>query len=214
VVPVTRIPIRFREEYTHASATEGPADSPPASVQFLRVDLPFEVAAKLTEQQSDWNAQKKELQILLEPGAFRIETYTSSKIYVAAAISGHTDLLKNDLVVAPGSEAEPIELVLRDDPASLSGTVRLDGKAAPGRVVLLPEKEPRNAAISSSDAGGRFAFPDIAPGRYFLLALRNGTELDLQDQVTLRRIQGLGEAVELQSDGRASVDLELKKWEE
>ncbi|HET7106782.1 MAG TPA: carboxypeptidase regulatory-like domain-containing protein [Candidatus Acidoferrum sp.] len=214
VFPVTRIPIRFREEYTHKSDTESSPDSAPANVEFLRVDLPVEVAARFTDQQSDWNAQKKELQVLLEPGVFRIQIQASPKIYVASAMNGHTDLLKEDLVVAPGSGAEPIELVLRDDPGSVSGTVRLDGKAAPGRVVLLPENAPRHAATFSADASGRFAFPDLAPGRYFLLALGNGTELDLQDPGTLRRIQSRGEAVELQADGRASVDLELKQWEE
>lgn len=213
VFPVTQIPVRFREEYTHKSDAGRLAESAPANVEFLRVDLPVEVAAKLTDQQS-WNGQKKELQALLEPGAFRIEIYTGPKTYVASAMNGHTDLLKDDLVVAPGSEAEPIELVLRDDPASLSGTVRLDGKAVPGRVVLLPENAPRHLAIISADAGGRFAFQDLAPGRYFLLALANGSEIDLQDQGTLRRIQSLGEAVELPADGRASVELELKKWEE
>ena len=214
VFPGTRIPVRFREEYTHKSSPEALAESPPASVEFLRVDLPFEVATKLTEQQSEWNAQKKELQVLLESGAFRIQIQTSPKIYVASAMNGHTDLLKEDLVVAPGSEAQPIELVLRDDPATLSGTVRYNGKAAPGRVVLLPENAPRQAAIISADAGGRFSFQELAPGRYFLLALRNGTELDLEDEGTLRRIRSQGEAVELQADGRTSVELELKKWEE
>jgi hypothetical protein len=214
VFPVTRIPIRFREVYTHKSSTEKPDQSPPANVEFLRVDLPLEVAAKLMDQQTDWNAEKKELQVLLEPGAFRINTYTSSKIYVASAMSGRTNLLADDLVVAPGSDAEPIELVLRDDAASLSGTVRLDGKPASARVVLLPENAPRRAAFISADSGGRFSFPELAPGRYFLLALGNGTEIDLQDQGTLRRIQSRGEAVELQADGRASLELELKKWEE
>jgi len=215
VFPGTRIPVRFREEYTHKHSSEPSDESAPVSVEFLRVDLPYEVATKLIgEQQSDWNAQKKELQVLLEPGAFQIEIQASPKIYAASAMSGHTDLLKENLVVAPGSEAEPIELVLRDDPASLSGTVRYDGKAAPGRVVLLPENAPGHAAIISADAGGRFSFQELAPGRYFLLALGNGTEIDLQDRGTLRRIQSQGEAVELQADGRASVELEVKKWEE
>ena len=178
------------------------------------MDLPYEIAAKLTDQQSDWNPQEKELQVLLEPGAFRIEIQASPKIYAVSALHGHTDLLKEDLVVAPGSEVEPIELVLRDDPASLSGTVRYEGKAAPGRVVLLPENAPRQAAIISADTGGRFSFQELAPGRYFMLALGNGTEIDLEDAGTLRRIQSQGEAVELQADGRASVELELKKWEE
>ena len=214
VLPATRIPVRFREEYTHKSSPEPSVESAPASVEFLRVDLPFEVATKLTDHQSEWNAQKKELQVLLEPGAFRIQIQASPKIYAASAMNGNTDLLKENLVVAPGSEAEPIELVLRDDPASLSGTVRHDGKAAPGRVVLLPENAPRQAAVVSADAGGTFSFQELAPGRYFLLALGNGTEIDLQDEGTLRRIQSQGEAVELQADGRASVELELKKWEE
>jgi hypothetical protein len=212
--PKTRIPVRFKEEYTHKSGTEAADDSVPASVEFLRVDLPYEIATKLSNGRADWDAQKKEIQLWLEPGTFRIGIAAPPKIYAASAMSGNTDLLKEDLVVAPGSEPEPIELVLRDDPASLTGTVRQDAKPAQGRVVLLPENWPRQAAIIAADAGGRFWVQSLAPGRYFLLALRNGTEIDLQDPAALRRIQSLGEAVELQPDAHASVELELKKWEE
>jgi len=109
---------------------------------------------------------------------------------------------------------EPIELVLRDDAASLTGTVHADQKGIQGREVLVPENAPRQVATTATGADGRFRFENLAPGRYYLLALKNGAELDLQDQGTLRRIQGLGESVELRPDAAASVELELKKWEE
>ncbi|HXH67653.1 MAG TPA: carboxypeptidase-like regulatory domain-containing protein [Candidatus Limnocylindrales bacterium] len=212
--PRTRISVHFKEEYTHKSGGETADQSAPANVNFVRADIPDDLASKLSSRQSEWDAQKKEIQLWLEPGTFRIEITTPAKIYAASAISGNIDLLKEDLVVAPGSELEPLELVLRDDQASVTGTVRYDGKPAQARVVLLPEYSPRKAAIIAADAGGKFQAQSLVPGRYSLLALRNGTEIDLQDGATQRRIQSLGESVELQPNAQTSVELELKQWEE
>lgn len=116
--------------------------------------------------------------------------------------------------MSPGGDTSPIEVVLRDDSASLSGTVRSDRKTVRGTVVLVPESVPRQVVAISTGGDGRFQFQSLAPGRYFLVAVKTGTEMDLENPETLRRIQSLGESVELQADGAASIDLEVKKWEE
>jgi hypothetical protein len=216
--PETQKPIHFKEEYSHKAAapagTELTDQSAPANVSFLRADLPEAVTFLLSERPAEWNNEKKELRVALEPGTYRIDVNAPQKIYVASAMSGGTDLLKEDLVVGPEESLEPIELVLRDDSASLTGTVHLDGKGTQGRVVLVAENAPRQAVIAAAAADGRFQFDNLAPGRYYLLALKNGIELDLQDQGTLRRIQGLGQSVELDPDATARVEPELKKWDE
>ena len=216
--PETQKPIHFKEEYSHKAAVpagrEETDESAPATVSFLRADLPEAVAFWLSDRPAEWSNEKKELRVALEPGTYRIGVDAPPKIYVASAMSGGTDLLKEDLVVAPGESQEPIELALRDDSASLTGTVHTDGRVTQGRVVLVPENAPRQAATAAVGADGRFQFDNLAPGRYCLLALKNGAELDLQDQGTLRRIQGLGESVELQPDATARVELDLKKWDE
>jgi len=152
VLPSTRVPIRFREEYTHKSSPEPSADSSPASVEFLRVDLPYEVATKLTGEQSDWNAQKKELQVLLEPGSFRIEIQPSPKIYVASAMNGHTDLLegRSGRRSRLGSRADRVGVAGRPGIFERHGAIRREGGPRPGGVAAG-----KCATASGNHLGGR-----------------------------------------------------------
>src|ERR1700721_522481 len=55
------------------------------------------------------------------PGRYWLRAY-SSRGYVASASLGGVDLLRDPMVVAPGSSA-PIEITMRDDTAELDGTV-------------------------------------------------------------------------------------------
>jgi len=57
----------------------------------------------------------------LVPGRYRLR-FSSSRGYVAAATMGGVDLLREALVVAPGSTT-PIEVKMRDDTAEIDGTL-------------------------------------------------------------------------------------------
>ena len=72
---------------------------------------------------------------------YSLEVSPTQPWYVRSATSGTTDLLREALVVGAGRRLEPLELVLRDDGASLKVKVLADEQPAAGSVLLFPTKQ-------------------------------------------------------------------------
>lgn len=158
-----------------------------------------------------------QLQMLLERG------------YMASAMSGTTDLLREPLRVEPGEWPQPIEITLRDDGASLHVILanRSSGAADSGAdlhpeqvamVLCIPLDQPARQPIlqfavlsTAAEAGSNFA--NVAPGRYLVLA-------SLQDQMNsftpeyrnpdaLARLMGKGVVVTLSPNQNAVIQVPL-----
>ena len=113
--------------------------------------------------------------------------------YVASAVSGITDLLREPLRVGSGESPQPIQVTFRDDAASLQVTVAdpsfvADLNAATARPVqvyaiyVISLDEPRRLPVSQFSISATAlttgaSLRNLAPGRYLVLALR-------QDEMT------------------------------
>ncbi len=107
----------------------------------------------------------------LVPGRYSLEVATTQPWYVRSAASGTTDLLREELVIGAGRHPEPLQLVLRDDGASLKIHVVADGQPAAGSVLLFSDQTTlTNALTGLSAPGGEISFSALAPGEYKLLA--------------------------------------------
>ena len=119
--------------------------------------------------------------------------------YVASAVAGSVDLLRQPLVVGPGGASPSIDIVLRDDCAAIDGTV--EGMPAKSSTVARrPSARPVAMTASAQvycvplpDSPGRFAtirprpkgffhFLQLAPGVYRVLAFdRQQNELEYRN---------------------------------
>ncbi len=73
----------------------------------------------------------------VRPGRYWLKV-TPYRGYVASAVAGSADLLRQPLVVGPGGASLPIEIVLRDDGAAIDGTVEgMHPEAADRRSPIL-----------------------------------------------------------------------------
>jgi len=136
--------------------------------------------------------------------------------YVASAVAGSADLLRQPLVVGPGGASLPIEIVLRDDGAAIDGTV--DGMpappvAAPGLTVrsgpVATPAGPYVYCIPLPDSAGRFTaswvspqgtfhIQQLPPGAYRVLAFeRQQHELEYQNAEAMRAYEDKGPIVRL-----------------
>ena len=144
----------------------------------------------------------------LEPGKYSADITSSyGGWYVASAESGQTDLLSDDLTVLPGAPLQPIEVVLRNDGATLSGTVSSDGHDESGAVLLLPRHgQPK---VEFTHQGNAFQFTRLAPGDYDVLALDRIDGVEYADPESLKPYRVQASHVTLLSNGKSSVTLEL-----
>jgi hypothetical protein len=107
----------------------------------------------------------------LVPGHYSVEISATAPWYVRSAVSGATDLLREELVIGAGRRPDPVEVVLRDDGASLKGKIVAGGRPEGGSVILFSDQasliHARTALIAR---GADFEFTSLAPGEYKLLA--------------------------------------------
>lgn len=123
----------------------------------------------------------------LLPGRYSVEITPTAPWYVKSATSGGTDLLHNELVIGSGRRPEPLDIVLRDDGASVRGQIRQDGRAAGGYVILFSDQASLfHAQAMQLSPGADFFFTGLAPGDYKLLAF------DTLDGLEFRNPEAIG----------------------
>ena len=140
----------------------------------------------------------------ISPGNYWMR-FRMSGGYVASASWGGTDLLRHPLVVGTDGTSTPIEVVLRDDGAEVSGMVREPGREnLPGKKDAAPR--PSNATVYFVPVGdsdgqfrevramnGQFGLSQIPPGTYRLLAFANEQKgLDFLNPVEMRKFESKG----------------------
>jgi hypothetical protein len=145
----------------------------------------------------------------LVPGRFMLDIASMAPWYVRSVSSGTTDLLREELVVAPGRRPEPIEVVLRDDGCAIHGSIRAGGQPVGGAVLLIPDQTSlAHTQVSTAVAGAEFVFAGIAPGSYKLLAFDALEGLEFRNSEVLSPYLSKAIAVSLQANEVANVNVD------
>jgi hypothetical protein len=142
------------------------------------------------------------------PGRYIVEVPLIRKMYVESMQSGMTDLLREDLVVAPGVAVAPVDVRLRDDGALLDGEVNLGPDVKTAAVIAIPVETPRlarNAIVLS----GQFNFRPLAPGRYELFAVDRLNDFAYAEQDVIGKYLAHAKEVTLRANERTTVELEF-----
>jgi hypothetical protein len=158
----------------------------------------------------------------LTPGRYWLRVH-SARGYVAAATMGGVDLLREPLIVSPGSSA-PIEITMRDDNAELDGTVAgITGPTSAGAIPssTSPPQQAWVYCIPLPDSSGqfqqvwvssdeKFTSAAMAPGTYRVFAFANQQpNLPYRDPEAMRAYETKGQVVHLSAAQKASVQLQI-----
>jgi len=147
----------------------------------------------------------------VEPGTYQVQFGANGQLYVQSATSGPTNLLESDLSVAAGSSTQPIEVTLRDDAASLSGTVSLDDKPQSASVVVVSEHASVSPLLQPTDPSGNFMFYFLPPGEYKVFALDHPDQVEYANPEILRKLLMKARDVTLSPERSEKIDVELVK---
>ncbi len=166
----------------------------------------------------------------ITPGRYWVEAYPTNG-YAASVTAGGIDLRHHPLVVPSGSSAPSIEVILRNDNATIEGVVEgasgLTGSAAPISLgaygwggVSSSDSSARLYFIPLPDSAGRFTEQTVSregkfsvslpPGEYRVLAFPQvQPELEYENPVAMRAYDGKGQVVRLAGGQKERMQLQL-----
>jgi hypothetical protein len=155
-----------------------------------------------------WNPPLPEIQNV-EPGTYSVEVNSGGPWWVKSIRAGGIDLLSDDLSVSPGIQPPPIELILRDDASTVTGTVVAAEPTIPPFVLLVQPHGRRNLIKVTPAVEGKFAFDGVAPGDYLLLAFDQANQIDFEDPEILSPYLSKAAHLSVTPHGNASISLNL-----
>jgi hypothetical protein len=178
LAPVPLIPITVRMESRDSSNLNNPRWSqqrPPISVRLIST------AMLATEAGSNF-VQQGGQQIMalqnVEPGKYSADVTPWGPWYVQSAQYGTTNLLSDDVTIASG-QSYPIEIVLRDDGATLTGSLKHNGvDDTPMTLIVAPQPAGKRGVKVLHTSQPGFAMNGLAPGDYLVFAFDHGDEIE------------------------------------
>jgi hypothetical protein len=132
--------------------------------------------------------------------------------YVRSAQCGSVDLLREDLVISPGVQPPPIEVVVRNDSARITGKVAGDMPSAVYTLLLVPDDAPFRARRMMVFPQGQFNFV-VAPGDYSVLALDHAGNLEYTNPEVLSPYLVRAQHISVHANEKVEVNPDLVKVE-
>lgn len=210
VAPTASIPVIFRTNQSGADANKN---------HFLATILLTRKPSTVLQHGNAWSqwegegAERRVVVRRVEPGLYSVDIRPNSGWYVESALYGSIDLLTEDLTVPEGGATEAIEIALKNDGASVSGTVRGRGATpASGMVLLVSGRAPRMVK-EAQIVNGAFTLGDLAPGSYRAVAIDRTDDLEYRNPEVLRDYLTKAQDVTVGSKQESRVDLELVQRE-
>lgn len=142
----------------------------------------------------------------VEPGKYNVVINAYEPWYVQSATSGGTNLLRQDVEI--GGRGQTIDVVLRNDSASLNVTVGPSGQQISGTVLLVRDEAPRQIKTIDVAGGSQFQWDGLAPGGYSLLALDHIENLEYSEPDVLSVYLPRATHVNLQSGQKVDITFE------
>ena len=207
LVPLGQIPVIVRQEYTATQPTDQNGQSSSAIRRFVDISLqPLHSGSPGANVKNTPNGD-----IILEnvqEGTYHVVA-RSVRGYIASITSNGVDLMRQPLVVGSGGTSAPIEVTIRDDSATLTGSVSTtDNQLNPDTYYTITCIPLDSSLATPPPQGGayrgKFTIPNLAPGRYLVLASPNSMtnnypmmNIEYANEDVLRSYQSKGVVVTL-----------------
>ena len=246
VLPLAASPpvmVNVKEQFTTEVAagtttiTRGVAGRVSAPPRKYDISVLFEPADDFGAQQNSGSNGRSDTQpdsVQMDnvaPGRYWVQVYPTHG-YAASITAGGVDLRHQPLVIPAGSSVPSIEVTLRDESATIEGSVEgvsgLTGSAAPmfqgangtvgppssvssARVYFIPTPGSTGRFTENFvNQDGKFAAVSLPPGEYRVLAFSNvQPNLEYENPEAMRAYDGKGQDVRLAAGQKERVQLQL-----
>jgi hypothetical protein len=146
---------------------------------------------------------------LAPPGSYHLEGRNTGTWFIKSAMYGVSDLLQQNLVVAPGAAGTPIRIVVSDESGSLEGAVNLNGSPAACWVYLIPTSPSATTVISlRSNSTGSFTAAHLPPGGYRAIAFERRHSVNYRDPASLSAFNRYVKTVTVNAGDKPTLNLD------
>ena len=150
----------------------------------------------------------------MPPGSYEVSLQGGQELYIqslqatGARLNGRTLEIKGDAAVK-------LSMVVAQGMTEITGTALRGDKPAAGVMIVLVPADPANNRVlfrrDQSDSDGTFRLAGVAPGRYTLLAIDDGWELEWANPAVLKKFMAQGETLVVETKGKYSVKLKVQE---
>ncbi len=153
--------------------------------------------------------QDKTQAFRLAPGSYRLQARNTGAWYVKSASYGTTDLLAQEMTVAPGAGAATIRVTVSDKTGALNGTVSLNGVPAACYLYLVPSGPSASTVLTVRSANdGSYSFLHLPPGTYRAIAFETRHSANYRDPKALEGFSTYVQTLMLEVGDKATLNLE------
>jgi len=183
----------------------GAALVPPPMIQ-LRARESEELFRAQADQRGEFSLKDQAVppgtyDVVVQPAAVAVKSLSAT----GAKASGRS------LEITGGQDVR-LKIVLSEGTGRVTGFALKDGKPVDGvMIVLVPEVPEHNLVLfrrDQSDSDGSFALPGVHPGKYTVVAIENGWELEWLTPGVLEKYLGGGEPIRVAA--YAKIDVKVK----
>ncbi|WP_371417509.1 collagen binding domain-containing protein [Granulicella sp. S190] len=146
---------------------------------------------------------------LAPPGTYRLAGRSGGSWYIKSASYGDSDLLAQELAVAPGASGTPIRITVSNQTGGLQGSVKLNGDPSACWVYLIPSGPSAQAVYSTrSNSTGGYSFSSLPPGSYQAIAFERRHSADYRDSNSLTPFSDRQHSVSVNAGDKPSLNLD------
>ena len=133
----------------------------------------------------------------------------AAPFWTSSKRTGDADLLRQELVAAPGGAGTPVRLVVSNQTGSLQGTVNLNGSPAACWVYLIANGGNAQPVVSlRSNGSGNYSAPHLPPGSYQAVAFERRHSANYRDAASLAAFASHVRSVTVNAGEKPTLNLD------
>jgi hypothetical protein len=146
----------------------------------------------------------------VSPGTYRLRARNNgSAWYVKSATYGGSDLLQQEIVVAPGAGGAPIRITASNQTGSLQGSCKLNSVPAVCWIYLIPTGSSATSVFATrANQQGVYNYSHLPPGSYQAVAFEQKHSVDYADPAALAPFSVHVHTITINAGEKPTLDLD------
>jgi Carboxypeptidase regulatory-like domain len=149
----------------------------------------------------------------VEPGTYELSVGSSRDIFLLDMAATNAKINGRMLTVT-GAGAVDVAVVLGKGMGQIRGVAQREGHGVGGTMVLLVPANPGANYVlfrrDQSDSDGTFNLPQVVPGKYSVLALQGGWDLEWSKPAVLKSYLAKAETIDVAAGGKYEVKVQVQ----